>query len=130
MFFEAMAKDEALRARFEAIRSKHTDQKPDEAERDAIWQNEILPLASSEGFEVTLEDLKEVQAAHSSQNGKLSDDELDAVVGGGGNCTCIVGGGGGMDDGLLPCACLLGGMGFRTNGRLRCYCGNWGTGDD
>lgn len=127
MFFEAMARDESLRARFEAIGARYRHQDQDESVRDEIWENEILPLARSKGFEFTLEDLKTLQAAQSPKADKLTDDELDAVVGGG-CCTCVWVGGGTRGDGDSRCICVVMGMGFTDDHVQRCICGNWGSG--
>ncbi len=127
MFFEAMARDDSLRARFEAIGARHGHQEPDESVRDAVWGNEILPLARSEGFEFTLEDLKALQAAQGPKADKLTDDELDAVAGGG-CCTCVWAGGGRRGDGDSRCICLIMGMGFTDDHTQRCLCANTGSG--
>ena len=66
-----------------------------------VTSAQIIDFWKAQGVELTEEDLKVP-----TQN--LSDDELDAVVGGGG-CGCCVTGGGAGD--LLRCACLLAGGG-------------------
>ena len=45
-----------------------------------------------------------------SASKELSDDELDAVVGGG-KCICSFGGGGEYSDGSVRCVCIIGGDG-------------------
>ncbi len=73
---------------------------------------QIIDFWKAQGVELTEEDLKVP-----TQN--LSDDELDAVVGGGG-CGCCVTGGGWGDE--LYCGCVLAGAGgiyyYDSNGSL------------
>jgi len=57
----------------------------------------------------------------------LSDDELDAVVGGG-NCTCVLGGGGTPDEQNKTCACVVYGQGDTRSGSMRCMCPVGGAG--
>ena len=89
----------------------------------------LLELAKENGIELTLADL-----AKKAENGELSDDELDAVAGGGG-CGCpAVGVGGGRDskDGnAYHCAC--GAYGQGGDGRANdsnCLCIGAGGGND
>ena len=61
-------------------------------------------------------------------NSELSDDELEAVVGGG-RCICSFGGGK-AGEGEKTCACVMGGGGQYSDGSVRCVCiiggdGNW-----
>jgi len=63
------------------------------------------------------------------QPSALSDDELDAVAGGG-RCISSFGGGGKAGEGEKTCACVMGGGGEYTDGSVRCICiiggdGNW-----
>ena len=57
----------------------------------------------------------------------LSDDELDAVVGGG-SCTCVIGGGGTPDEQNKTCACVAYGQGDTRSGSMRCMCPVGGAG--
>jgi len=83
LFYEELAKNEALQGKFEFIGKKYEGQKFDEVQMDLIYQNEILPIAKESGFEFTLAELKEYkQDVTQPQSGKLSDEELDAVAGG------------------------------------------------
>jgi len=126
-FFEALARDDSLRAKFEAIGAKHSHQNPDESLRDAVWQNEILPLAQSEGFELTLEDLKAFQVPERTEPEKLSDDELDSVAGGG-TCVCFYLGFGTRGHGDSRCTCFNSGSGSNDDGGPRCNCNLYGVG--
>ena len=109
-----------------------------ELEKKALATNELgeekgkaamLALAKENGIELTLADLEKKE-----ESGELSDDELDAVAGGG-FCTCAVaGGGGGVDanDGKkYGCACTSYGQG--GDGRkndFNCACIVFGEGQD
>jgi|GEM_PF-6753879 len=55
-------------------------EKLDEAERDKLIELQILPMATEAGFEFSIADFKEFMV--SINTGKLSDDELEQVVGG------------------------------------------------
>jgi len=91
LFYEELAKNEALQEKSEVIGKKYEGQKFDEVQMDLIYQNEILPIAKESGFEFTLAELKEYkQDVKQPQSGKLSDDELDAVAGGVFVCVWII----------------------------------------
>ena len=62
----------------------------------------MIEILKEYGVLFTTEDFK-------APEGELSDDELNAVAGGGG-CGCPVVGGGGGDD--LTCVCIAGGTGY------------------
>ena len=96
-------------------------------------KNELIAMAKEMGIDLT-------EADFAQQAAELSDDELDAVAGGG-VCVCVAGGGGSKkgasDDakkywnGLDACACVLGGMGYYGNGdRIRCTCMVGGNGSN
>lgn len=78
---------------------------------------ELLAIAQELGTPLTLEDFGKL----SEPGQELSDDELDAVVGGG-RCTCAVGGGGKKDAQNKVCACVVYGQGNTRCGKLRCIC--------
>ena len=66
----------------------------------AEWvSKDIIALARELGVELTEADFV--------QNCELTDDELDAVVGGG-KCICSFGGGGEYSDGSVRCVCIIG----------------------
>jgi predicted ribosomally synthesized peptide with nif11-like leader len=109
-----------------------------ELEKKALATNELgeekgkaamLALAKENGIELTLADLEKKE-----ESGELSDDELDAVAGGG-FCTCVVAGGGGGTDAndgqIYGCACTSYGQG--GDGRKKdsnCACIVIGEGQD
>ena len=98
----------------------------------AAGKTMLISLAQENGIELT-------EADFAMPNGELSDDELDAVVGGG-ECYCAVGGGGTKDNphgyaaeywgGLDVCACVLAGFGYYGNGKERCGCAFAGGGSN
>ena len=65
-------------------------------------QEKMIEILKEYDVSLTAEDFKVPE-------GELSDDELNAVAGGGG-CGCPVVGGGGGDE--LVCVCIAGGTGF------------------
>ena len=65
-------------------------------------QEKMIEILKEYGVSLTVEDFK-------APEGELSDDELNAVAGGGG-CGCAAIGGGGGDD--LTCVCIAGGTGY------------------
>jgi len=85
-------------------------------------KEELIAMAKELGIKLTDEDFvkSDVQA--------MSDDELDAIVGGG-TCLCVMGGGGTSGENHKTCACVLGGGGESTSGKCRCCCVLQGTGD-
>lgn len=76
-------------------------------------KEDIIAAAKTVEIELTDADLK--------QETELSDDELDAVAGGG-RCICSFGGGGKADEGEKNCACVMGGGGEYKEGDVRCVC--------
>ena len=106
-FLEAVSKDEALAEKVSG-------------EKDV---NALIALAKELGVTLTAADFEE---SH-----EISDDDLDAVAGGGDvSCACAMGGGGTKDDNDKTCACVLAGAGYSKTGRERCVCGFAGYGYD
>ena len=125
LFNEKLGSDATLQGKLKAINDKHGNKTLEGEEFDAIYENEIIPLAKESGFDFTLADVKEyIEVLGQSKTGQLSDDELNAVSGGQacacvitgvgkgsvGSCTCVIGGqGGNVDDNV--CFCIIGGGG-------------------
>ena len=115
---EAMEQNAELKAKIDEL-----DKNPDSAVKDYI------ELASEYGIEIKEEDFQPA-----SIQGEVSDEELDAVAGGG-ECYCAVGGGGSESYKDGTCGCVLYGQGSHlTNssgqgGGMRCTCavGGYGT---
>ena len=84
----------------------------------------LIAAAKELGIEMTEADFEKVPE-------ELSDDELDAVAGGGDvSCACAMGGGGTKDSNDKTCACVLAGAGYAKSSRERCVCGFAGYGYD
>ncbi len=86
--------------------------------------NVLIAMAKDMGITLTADDFKKPVE-------EISDDELDAVAGGGDvSCACAMGGGGTKDGNDKTCACVLAGAGYSKSGRERCVCGFAGYGYD
>ena len=108
-FLEAVSKDEALAAKL-----------GQEADVNVIRQ-----VAGELGFTLTEADFAKADVE------ELSDDELEAAVGGQSvSCSCAVGGGGAKDENDKTCACVAVGFGYSKNGKERCFCPLAGYGYD
>ncbi|MCL2084298.1 MAG: Nif11-like leader peptide family RiPP precursor [Oscillospiraceae bacterium] len=108
-FYDALASDEALRGRADALSEKYGETKPDRAALAA----DFISFAKAEGYDFSEKDL----ADYTNQPYPLSDDELDAVSGGAKDtaaCFCTFGGGGTQNG--ITCACVLGGGGAGSPG--------------
>lgn len=83
---------------------------------------ELIAAAKELGFELTEADFVQPE-------GEISENEMDAVVGGYQRCVCISGGGGKEDSEGNVCACVGAGMGLsKVDGETRCACAVAGTG--
>lgn len=80
----------------------------------------IIAAAKELGIELNEADLKKPAE-------ELTDDELDAIAGGG-MCGCAFGGGGTKDSNDKACACVVAGMGYTRDGNERCLCVAAGSG--
>ena len=120
-FYDALANDEAMRKRAEALNEMLGSQ-PGEDEIRA----EMLAFAKAEGYIFTTEELD----AYAKQAKPVSDDELETVAGGEynpNNCFCVFGGGGKDPVTGNTCACVIGGVGkFDEKGNhLICLAAGW-----
>ena len=108
-FYDALADDEAMRERANALSAKHEETKPDKAALAA----DLVAFAKAEGFDFSEKDLAE----YADQPYPIDDDELDAVAGGvkdTSTCACALGGGGTISG--VTCACVVVGAGEGPNG--------------
>ena len=93
----------------------------------SMTKDELIVLANGMDLELT-------EADFAQASSELSDDELDAVAGGG-VCACVMGGGGTSDGSNTSnlsdavCACVLGGSGKNKGGYTRCVCVMGGGGN-
>ncbi len=116
-FLEAVSKDKEIKEKLKVTNDK----------------DEIIAIAKEFGLELTEADLIP------QEDGELSENELNAVAGGGA-CACVVGGGGTAGDREDDiCYCALVGMGAHdildekgdvTSYYWRCYCVGAGGGTD
>jgi len=77
VFFAKVEQDEELGRSYKSLLKGMADAKK---EQDTVLK-EIVEFASGKGFEFTADELK--AASLSSKEGELSEDDLDAVAGGG-----------------------------------------------
>lgn len=112
-FLEEMEKNPELKAKIEEL-----DKDPASTPKD------FIKAAAEYGVELTEEDFQPADV-----QGELTDDELDAVAGGG-NCVCAIGGGGTEDCYHKTCACAFAGVGVGKGGHTGCTCPFAGIGDD
>lgn len=83
---------------------------------------ELIAMAKELGFELTEADFVQPE-------GEISENEMDAVVGGYKRCACYTGGGGKEDSEGEVCACVVAGGGIsKVDGEARCACVWAGTG--
>ena len=109
-FLEAVSSDEALQKEFKAL--------ADSVAKEADAQKSVIvELAAKHGFTLTEDDFKP------SEMEEVSEDEMQAVAGGG-KCACAFYGGGGGDG--LVCVCTTGGEGVDGKHHLindcKCAC--------
>jgi len=117
-FYEALSKDEAMRAKLSALNEKYPNAQPEFAEA----AEEIVAFAKAEGFAFTVDDL----SAYAESEGKeITEEQLAGVVGGlydRNTCVCMVGGGGKDPETGHTCACVLGGGGRQDNKGYQLVC--------
>ena len=93
-FYEAVSKDEALKQKFVELSQKYQGQPMDEKKAMALTEQEVLPLAAQMGYSFTMEDLKVYgeEMKQAGMNCELSDEEMQAVTGGGatGTSECLI----------------------------------------
>lgn len=89
---------------------------------NGMGKDAIIAAAQQRGITLTDADFVE------DTSDALSDDELNAVAGGG-KCACIMGGSGKEDDDCRECACIIAGGGMFKNSKTnRCGCVGAGGG--
>ena len=88
----------------------------------------IAELLKGKGLDVTAEDLQALAQPADQDAVELSDDELEAVAGGG-NCGCATYGGGKAGGKDKSCTCYIYGQGKGKGVSDRCECvyGGWGN---
>ena len=109
-FYEAVSQDEALKQKFVELSQKYQGQPMDEAKGMSLMEQEVLPLAKQVGYSFSIDDLKtyEVEMQQAKMNCELSDEEMEAVTGGGEWLNfCIVAGVDGNTGKLKVAACFF-----------------------
>jgi hypothetical protein len=117
-FYEALSRDEAMRARASTLSEKGLDAQPGAA----ATASEIVAFAKADGFDFMEDEL----AAYAKTEGReLPDDQLAAVVGEvfhKNTCNCLVGGYGKDPETGYACTCVLGGGGKRDSQGYQLVC--------
>ena len=85
-FMSKVKEDSALAQK---IKDAQAAYKGDTSDKEAAIAAVVIPIAAEAGFKFTVEDFK---AASDKGEGEASEDELDAVAGGGWTCIPILGG--------------------------------------
>lgn len=85
-FYEAVSKDELLKQKFVELSQKYQGQPMDEEKAMSVMEQEGLPMAEQMGYSFSLDDLKVYgeEMKQANMNRELSDEEMQAVVGGSG----------------------------------------------
>ena len=91
-FYESVSKDEVLKQKFAILSQKYHGQHMNEAKRISIFEQEALPLAAQMGYSFSMDDLKayEVEIQQAKMGCELSDEEMQAVVGGASGMDCTL----------------------------------------
>jgi hypothetical protein len=72
-------KDESIKNAYDSVIGKHREKNLSEAEQDNVLREEIVSLAKQCGFDFTPQEMIDLKE---TAKGKLSDEELDEIVGG------------------------------------------------
>jgi bacteriocin-like protein len=91
-FYAEVLKDEVLKQNFVALSKKYQGQHMDEAKGMLIFEQEAMPLAAQMGYSFSMDDLKsyEVEMQQAKMGCELSDEEMQAVVGGASGMDCTL----------------------------------------
>ena len=88
----------------------------------------LMDALKEKGLDITAEDLQALLQPEPQGKVKLSEDELEAVAGGG-KCYCYDAGGGTSGDSDRSCGCVVVGWGyFERDGKRYERCGCWAGG--
>ena len=89
VFFEQLSQNQALKDELEALGKEYPDNGQLERNKAAIVQK-TLEIAAKHGLTLTKEDF-EAMEAEAAKAGDLTDEQLEAVAGGG-DCSCFLAG--------------------------------------
>jgi hypothetical protein len=120
-FYEAVSQDDSLKQKFVELSQKYQGQTMDEAKAMMLTEQELLPMAKQMGYLFTMDDLKAFgeDMKQAKMNRELSDEEMQAVVGGNGGvvqCPLI-----GVGSGDISGFCFIGGS-FRSSSGSHVTC--------
>ena len=92
-FYEAISQDKEIQQKFIDLNQKYQGQPMDEANGLKFTEQEFLPLAKQLGYEFSMDDLKTYneEMKHKDMNRELSDEEMQAVAGGGTDICVLLG---------------------------------------
>ena len=92
-FYEAVSQDESLKQKFVELSKKYQGEALDETKMKSITENDVLPLAAQLGYSFTMDDLKAYseEMKQANMNRELSDEEMQAVAGGGSLICAVIG---------------------------------------
>ena len=92
--YEAVSQDESLKQKFVELSRQYQGQPMDEAKGKQRMEQEVLPIAEQMGYSFTMDDLKAYveEMKRANMNCELSEEEMQAVTGGGttGTSECLI----------------------------------------
>ena len=106
-FYEAVSADDALQAELTAVTEGVDIEGASEEEARTAIAEAVASFAAAHDLDLSAEDLL---AADDAPEGELSDEELEAVAGGG--CLCVIIGA------VKGCGCVIGGGGKKGGMRM------------
>jgi len=122
-FYEALAQDNEMQQKFTDLNQKYQGQQMDEAKAMSVMAQEGLPMAAQMGYSFTMDELKAFgeEMKQAKMGCELSDEEMQAVTGGGSCAYCLFCGFKGDDEGLSYYAsggdfCLFWGFNMNLTG--------------
>lgn len=119
-FYEVLEENEEMKNEVEALNRKYEGADLTSEETKMEIGRMLADISARNGLDLAPEDFFQ-------QETELSDDDLDAVAGGGA-CGCVIAGGGSRDDADFQCGCFIGGQGGGRGNENRCICAMAGGG--
>jgi len=91
-FYEAVSQDESLKQKFMELSQKYQGQPMDEEKMKLITEGEVLAIAKQAGYPFVFADLitYERETQQAKMGSELSEEELQAVVGGATEMECFI----------------------------------------
>ena len=124
-FYEAVSQDEAMQQKFMELSQKYQGQQMDEGQAMSVMEQEGLPMAAQMGYSFTMGELKAYgeEMKQAKMNCELSEEELQAVTGGGMLICALIGIASSGGEGF----CFLFGIGHSSYGSAACFIGGGGS---